>query len=250
MKIINIKGFPVYVVPENRFKTCRFNLEFILKYDKNHAMTRLILTNLLSKSSGRFPNEEDFSYELERLYRSSDYCSLTTIGTTQVISFETKHINPKFLHEDVNLLKENLDFLADMLYNPSLTEEKLQKEKDLLITTIKNSKSNKVKMSGAYFINALMKHEPTYEYVINLEKEIKKVTLEDLYNELELIKSSDCMACCLGEFDEESLVRVLNTMPFEKLHSFTNDGTYFTRTSIFHHPRKVKYIEDSFKTNN
>ena len=246
MKQIIIDKLPVYMLLENRFKTCFIGVNFFDHLNDKYIGEYNILCSLLTKTNDSFRQEEDLSYELENLYDSKLNASFDITGLVCKINFSTSFINPKFIKDPDFDLTSISDLLFKTILKPNLTKEKFLLEQQLFITDYERYYKNKRRYAGIKFMKHLIKNEPTSVGRFDMLSRIKKVTFESLLEAYNYLITLPCNMYVLGDLDESSIIASLKDHEITKLNPYFYDSSYEYRKPYIKHPRKVKYYNDEY----
>lgn len=114
------KGVYFSSIADDRYKTNRISVNFILKLDSKSAGENAILPYILEKSSEDYPNSTLLSRELDRLYGAAVGGSVKKIGDLQVLSLAVSFIDDKFAFDGENMTRIMANILAGAVLRPFL----------------------------------------------------------------------------------------------------------------------------------
>ena len=151
---IEMNGFTLYHIPNNKFKTFTIGGYFFRPLQKDGMIESSILSNMMMKYNENYPSEKELTKYLEDLYGTTLYVGFNRMALVNAMSFVIKMINDEYLeNKDVNLLDEAIKLLNDTINKPIFDEDKFNLEKELLIEDIKRVHDNKVQYATLQFIN-------------------------------------------------------------------------------------------------
>ncbi|MEG0571027.1 MAG: insulinase family protein, partial [Oscillospiraceae bacterium] len=136
------KGVFFNSIIDNRFKTNRISVNFIVPLDKKYVTINALIPFILRKGSRKLPDFTAFSAALENLYGASADCDIMKLGDNQVLTLSISSIDDKFTFEKNDDLIQNLsNIIADMTLDPVIIndgfdEKEVELEKNALIDTI------------------------------------------------------------------------------------------------------------------
>ena len=83
---------------------------------------------LLKRGTMNLKTQYEINDKLDNLYGSSYDCGIDKSGDNQVIKFYMEGIGDKFLPQKEDLLKQNVDLLLELVFNPLLENNKFKQE--------------------------------------------------------------------------------------------------------------------------
>ena len=151
MDIINLQNLNLYYNYDSRFKTISVCLYFYFPINEKHIPELAMISQMLQKTSKKYPTEEEFAYYLKSIYDASFSISSARTGKMQSLRVAVSFINPKYIKEDINITEKAISFLFDTLLNPNFNDESLQLEKNILLQFHQNIYNNKSKYASSRF---------------------------------------------------------------------------------------------------
>ena len=150
------KGINLSKIKTNKFKTTMVLFTITKKIDRKDVTFMSLLPKLLKSGSEKYKTKMDINRKLEELYGANIDFSVETKGNNQVINAVFCTINDEYKldkNED-NLLKEGLDLLFEMIFNPLIEdngfkEEYLNIEKENLKKIIEARINNKSRYAAS-----------------------------------------------------------------------------------------------------
>lgn len=223
MDIINLQNLNLYYNYDSRFKTIAVCLYFYFPIEEKYIPETLMLSQMLQKTSKRFPTEESFAYHLKSIYDGAFNITSSRTGKMQSIRVSISFINPKYIIEDINILEKSIFFLFDTLLNPNFNEENLQLEKDILIQYHQNIYNNKTKYASRQFYNAMYDGEIESVDSAGTIESVKKVTLDSIKQAYEYLINAPCYLFVTGDTPKEPIVEELNKYDLSRFKSYKYD---------------------------
>lgn len=223
MDIINLQNLNLYYNYDSRFKTIAVCLYFYFPIEGKYIPETLMLSQMLQKTSKRFPTEESFAYYLKSIYDGAFNITSSRTGKMQSIRVSISFINPKYIIEDINILEKSIFFLFDTLLNPNFNEENLQLEKDILIQYHQNIYNNKTKYASRQFYSSMYHEEIESIDSAGTIESVKNVTLESIKQAYEYLINAPCYLFVTGDTPKEPIVEELNKYDLSRFKSYKYD---------------------------
>lgn len=210
MDIINLQNLNLYYNYDSRFKTISVCLYFSLPIDEKYIPELSMLSQMLQKTSKKYPTEEEFAYYLKSIYDTSFAVSSSRIGKVQTMRVSVSFINPKYITEDINIVEKAINFLFDTLLNPNFTEENLDLEKNILIQFHHNTYNNKSKYASKRFNDEMYKNEIQSIDPNGTIESVNNVTTESINEAYQYLINSPCYLFVTGDTEIEPIINELN----------------------------------------
>lgn len=266
MKKLNIKKKPIFF--HNRdFKTILIRVYFPFKKDREYAKMDL-LPIMLNHFNNKYPTEEEFLIEKQKLFIISSMCNYTSIGDLKFFTFDFSIPTKEVLNSD--LYEKQFNFFRNVIYNPKIMNNafynnELDREKENLRIGIEKW----FKMPNDY---ASIKSK---EYVddtgllsdnifSNIDQ-IDKVDGKNLYNYyLDKIYNNNPLVYIMGDVDKDLFIslaekylynnnsceKVINYEPYNyllpesKINDITIDSDFNNSVVIYYYKVKDMTSDD------
>lgn len=220
MDIINLQNLNLYYNYDSRFKTISVCLYFSFPINEKYIPELSMLSQMLQKTSKKYPTEEEFAYYLKSIYDTSFGISSSRIGKVQTLRVSVSFINPKYITEDVNIIEKAINLLFETLLNPNFNEENLELEKNILIQFHHNTYNNKSKYASKRFNDEMYKNEVQSINPNGTIESVNNVTLESINEAYEYIISSPCYLFVTGDIEKEPIISELNKYDLSKFKKY------------------------------
>ncbi len=180
-------GIIVHQIDTNKFKTNLFAVFLSVPLKRDTVTKNALVTAVLRRGTKNMVSQQQISEKLEEMYGANFDCGIEKTGDSHTLKFYLEAINDEFLPEKENLLKESLDILFDIIFNPLIEngkfkEEYVKGEKQNLKQIIESKIDNKSAYSLERCIEEMYKDKPYGLYKYGYVEDIDKITSEDLYN--------------------------------------------------------------------
>ena len=220
MKKINLQNLDLYYNYDSRFKTVAVCIYFYFPFDEKYIPSLSMLCQMLQKTSKKYPTEEEYAYYLKSIYDASFSISHSRCGKMQSLRVSISFVNPKYIIEDIDIVKESIACMFDTLLNPNLCEENLELEKDILKQFHLNTYNNKTKYAAMRFTNAMYANEIQSISSYGTYDQVDLVTLDDIFDAYKMILNAPCYLFATGDIDCDKIYEELNTYDLTKFNKY------------------------------
>ena len=227
------QGITVHNINTDKFKTNLIAIFLTIPISRENVTFNSVLSSVLRRGSKNMPSQEEISKQMEEMYGACFDNGVDKIGDNHILKFYLESINDEFLPQDAeNMLKESIQKLAEIVFNPFLEnykfkEEYVNQEKEAMTQRINAKSDNKAAYARVRCIECMYKDNPAalyrYGYIEDMDK-INNQNLYEYYKKLIDICKIDIFVS--GKNELEEIVKILNEEEnIQKLH-----------------PREPKYI--------
>lgn len=228
-KKISLKpGINLHIINTNKFKTNLVAVFLTTPLNKENVTKNALIPMILRRGSKTLKNLEEINNKLDEMYGASFDCGIDKTGDNQILKFYMESINNNFLPENENLLKESIEVLFDLIFNPeiknnSFKDEYVNSEKENLKQIIQGKIDNKAKYAYERCIEEMYKGKPFGLYKFGNIEELEKINAKDLYEYYKkLISECKIDIFISGEIDEsieKDVVSILNLNEREPVYN-------------------------------
>lgn len=205
------QGITLHEIYTKNYKTnlCAIFLATPLK--KENVTMNALLTAVLRRGTQNIPSQDLISKKLEMLYGASFNCGVEKTGDNHIIKFYLETLSEEFLPSSQNILKEAIEILTDIVFNPLVEnncfkKEYVEGEKKNLKQIIEGKIDNKSKYAYDRCIEEMYKNKPYGLYKYGYIEDLEKITPEELYNYYKfLINSCKIDIFYSGTLDKEEV---------------------------------------------
>ena len=117
-----IDGVTFRSIQDDRFKTVRICVTFLLPLEEQQASLHALLPNLISRSCQEYPEFHRLNQRLSELYGAALYADVQKIGETHALSIAAVGIDGRFAFEQENIAQQLSELLCQMLFSPKVSE--------------------------------------------------------------------------------------------------------------------------------
>ena len=233
------EGIKAHLIKTNLFKTNLICVTLTVPLKREEVTKNTLIPFLLKRGTENFKNQYEISKKLEELYGAVYDCGIDKVGDNQLIKFYIETVNDKFLPEKCDILKQSIDVILDIIFNPLMEnecfkEEFLEVEKNNLRKVIESKIDNKDKYAYDNCISAMYKDKGFGIYKYGYCEDLEAINLQDISNHYKkLVNSAKLDIYISGDIDENN----------------TKDILFQNENIVKLNPRKEDYILDSKNKN-
>lgn len=211
-KIIDIKeGIKLHLIKTDLFKTNLSCVLITVPLKRETVTLNSLIPFLLKRGTANLKTQYEISEKLENLYGSIYDCGIDKSGDNQVIKFYMEGINDKFISTGENLLKEDLDLLFELVFNPILENGMFKSEfLDIEKANLENVINGKIDDKDFFAFNDCIEKMYNREgfglYKYGYLEDVQNISLEQISNAyFELIKKSKIDIFVSGDFEYDEV---------------------------------------------
>ena len=209
------EGIKLHLIKTDLFKTNLSCVLITVPLKREKVTSNALIPFLLRRGTANLKDQYEINKKLENLYGSNFDCGIDKSGDNQVIKFYMDGINDKFLLSKENLLKQNLELLFDIVFNPYLEnglfkQEFLEMEKNNLENVINGKIDDKDFYAFNDCLEKMYGKEGFGLYKYGYLEDLENITLESISAEYkELISKSKIDIFVSGEFELEEVKNII-----------------------------------------
>lgn len=193
----------IYKINNNKFKGIFISLNYTMKVTKEELSQTAVLASILSKSSKKYKNQTEIEKYLYKLYGANFDVNVQKIGDLYDLEFKIGFVNKQFLPEKIDVLKECLEFLNEIIYNPNIDnktfeKELVEREKITILERVKQRKDNKISYAVINTEALLNKDKVSGYYLFGDEEIISNITGNELYNRYQNVINDSCITMIIS----------------------------------------------------
>lgn len=211
------QGIKLHCIDTNKFKTNLMSVIITLPLSREKVTFDTVIPAVLKRGTANLKSQEEIAKKLENMYGASFDCGIEKIGDNHVIKFYLESLNDNFIPEnnDISTLKDSLDLLLDIIFNPYLENNKfkdeyVEAEKNNIKLLIESKIDNKDQYALNRCIEEMYKNKPYGLYKYGYTEDLDKINSDNLYNYyLEIINTSKIDIFVSGELEKEKIAEVV-----------------------------------------
>lgn len=228
------EGIVLHTIPTNKFKTNMLSVFITTPLSRETITKNALLPAIIRRGSNVRKTQEEISIHLEEMYGASFDCGIEKTGDNQIIKFYLETINDEFLPEKEEILKQAMDMLLDIVFNPyaengAFCPDYTKTEKENIRNIINGKIDNKAKYALDRCIEEMYKDKPyglyRYGYIEDLDA-LNEKNLYEYYQQL--INTAKIDMFVSGEIQEEEVEQIvkqneqITALPSRKPNYITN----------------------------
>lgn len=205
------KGIKLHLIKTDLFKTNLACVIITTPLKREKVTLNTLIPFLLKRGTMNLKTQYEINDKLDNLYGSSYDCGIDKSGDNQVIKFYMEGIGDKFLPQKENLLKQNVDLLLELVFNPLLEDNKFKQEfLDVERKNLENIIKGKIDDKDFYAFNDCIEKMYGMEgfglYKYGYLEDVEKIDLDIISNHyFDLIKKAKIDIFVSGDFDFENV---------------------------------------------
>lgn len=242
------EGITLHTIKTEKFKTNLLAVYLTTPLKRETVTLNALIPAILKRGSKNIKTSDEISKKLEEMYGASFDCGIDKIGDNQVLKFYLESINNEFLPINENLLKESIDKLLEIVFNPLLEnnkfkEEYINSEKENLKQIIEGKIDNKAQYAFTRCIEEMYKNKPYGLYKYGYVEDLENINVENLYNQYQqLIKNCKIDIFISGNINEKILEIVKENEDIKKMNE--RQAQYIISGEKLDEQNEIKTIED------
>ncbi len=205
---IEIKsGIKAHFIKTSLFKTSLVCVFITVPLNKENATKNALLPFILRRGSKNLPTQYIINEKMENLYGAIFECGINKIGDNQVLKFYIESINNDYALNKEDILKETINSLLDIVFNPILennefNQEFLKIEKENLRNKIISKIDDKDSYAYDKCVSEMYNEKNFGLYKYGYEEDIDTITSKDLTNYYNnMIQNSKIDIYISGDYD-------------------------------------------------
>lgn len=219
------EGIKTHIIETDLFKTNLICLMLTVPITKEDVTKNALIPFLLKRGTANLKNQYEINKKLEQMYGAVYDCGIDKVGDNQLIKFYIEIVNEKFLPKKVDILKESIDTVLDIVFNPimeneTFKEEFLETEKNNLRKVIESRIDNKDKYAYDNCIASMYEDKGYGIYKYGYIEDLENINLKDISEHYKkLINTAKIDIYISGEIEEENIKHILeNNENIQKLN--------------------------------
>lgn len=211
------KGITIHNLNTDKFKTNLIAIFLTTPLSREYVTFNAVLSAVLRRGSKNMKTQEEISKTLEGMYGADFDCGLNKTGDNHVLKFYLESVNDEFLPQDAgNLLKESIEKLTEIVFNPYLENDKFKdeyvsQEKENIKQRINAKKDNKAGYAKVRCIEEMYKNEPAGLYRFGYIEDLENINSQNLYEYYQkLLNNCKIDIFVSGKIDNEKCMQIVD----------------------------------------
>ncbi|WP_457942147.1 EF-P 5-aminopentanol modification-associated protein YfmF [Caproiciproducens sp. LBM24188] len=200
-------------IKDDRFKTVRVSVNFMLPLEKSMAASNAILPFLLSRASREYPDFTKLSERLEELYGAQIDADVQKLGDVQLLSIYASGIADRYALDGEKISAELSRLLCSIIFDPPLEnnlfpQDGFEQEKRQTIEMIESEYNDKRSYARLRCEEIMCKNEPYGLNRYGSKEDIQNLKRENLTEAWKnMIQTARVEILVLGDCDPEPAYR-------------------------------------------
>lgn len=180
------EGMTLHIIETDKFKTNLLSVFLTTSLNQEHVTYNALLPMVLRRGNNQTKTQEELSIALEEMYGASFDCGVEKTGDNQVLKFYLETINDTYLPTKEEVIKQAINTLLNIVFNPLVEENKLKEEyvkteQENLKQIIESKKDNKAKYAQERCLEEMYKNQPYGLYKYGYVEDLEKINAQNLY---------------------------------------------------------------------
>lgn len=211
------QGIKLHCIKTDLYKTYITSV-FITTPLKRESVTKnALIPFMLRRGTQNLKTQYEINKELENMYGAAFNCGIDKIGDNVVLKFYIESISNEYALNGEDILKENIETLLDIVFNPvqkdsMLNKDFLEIEKNNLKNVIESKIDDKDSYAYNNCISSMYGENGFGLYKYGYSEDVEKITIQEIseyYNWL--IQNSKIDIVVSGNIDEINIRELLNS---------------------------------------
>lgn len=173
-------------LPAQRFKTSYLSAQFITPLRAETASANALLPAVLHRGTVRYPDMEQLSAAMDRLYGAQIDYTVRKKGERQCVGFVASVIDDAFVSRDERLLEPTAALMGELLLDPvtrggRFLSEYVESEKNNLIDALRSVRNDKKDWADLRLMQEMCAGEPYGVRRLGDEESAAKINNRKLY---------------------------------------------------------------------
>ena len=242
------EGIKAHIIETDLFKTNLICVMLTVPMNKDDVTKNALVPFLLKRGTKDLKDQYEINKKLEQMYGAVYDCGIDKVGDNQLIKFYLESVNENFLPNKNDILKESINTILEIVFNPLMEnelfkEEFLELEKNNLKNVIESKIDNKDKYAYDNCISAMYKDEGYGIYKYGYIEELEKINLEDIsLHYKKLINEAKIDIYISGEVKEDDVKTILENN--ENIKKLNDRKENFILSEKFKSGNEVKEVSN------
>lgn len=219
------EGIKLHTIKTEKFKTNIIAIFLTVPLTRDNVTKDSLISLILHRGSNNLKTQEEINKRLEELYGATFDYGIEKSGDNHIFKFYIESVNDRFVESEENLLKNSVDILSDIIFNPlsdkeGFNLEYFKSEKEKLKQIINSKIDNKNNYSLYRCIEEMYKQKVFGLYKYGYTQDLEYIQNTDLYERYkEIIDESKIDIFISGNIDEKEIKILEENENIKKLKS-------------------------------
>lgn len=209
---IDLGSYNLHIITTNKFKSTTVSINFREKLNKKDITIRKFLFQMLCTNTYKYNTSRLFEIKLEDLYSLGLSHSSIKFGNIINSYIDIKFLNNKY--SDNNLLRDSLDFLFEILFNPNVKNNEFDSKtfemiKNKLELILKSEKENVQKYTLNRALELMDSNDPISYNLWGYKEDLDKINTKNLYDYyIKVLKTNIVDIFVVGDVNKEEVIKI------------------------------------------
>ena len=238
-------GVAFNYINDNRFKSSRISAYFVLPLTKENASVNTLLSQILCRSSQKFPDFKSLNTHLNLLYGANLSADTRKNGDNQVMSISISGLDDKYTIGDEKVSSELSMLICDLIFRPNIVDGKFNKldfeqEKRQLVDLIDSDFNEKRIYALNRTIEEMCKDETFGILSYGTKENVINTKIDEIYKAWQhILKTAKIEIVMVGSSTPDEAIEIFKNA-FKGIDREVQTAT----TKVIKEVEKVKYIEE------
>ena len=242
------KGIKYQVIKATKFKDIGISIRFLSPLSREKATAKSVLAMLFCDYCEKYPSKQQMANHLDELYGMTLNATTYGYGKGQVLELRSKVIDPKYINDEIDLLKEQFAFLHEVLFHPYLeagmfADRMVEEAKLILASKIQRMMDEPSQYCVTRALQLASDDSALSISALGTLEDLSKLTKEDLMLIYQsMIENDEIEIIVCGNVKEEQIKSLIDTyLRFSDTHQY-HEHAYHVNIS-----KPMRRIEESKK---
>lgn len=248
-KYIDLKeGIRLHTIKTKKFKTNIIAMFITVPLTRENVTKDTLIDLILHRGSNILKTQEDINKKLEDLYGAVFDYGMEKSGDNHILKFYIESINDKFIDSNEEILKNSIEMLTDIVFNPlsngkEFYQEYYESEKEKLRQIIESKIDNKADYAFYRCVEEMYKDKPYGLYKYGYTKDLENIQNEELFIRYkEIINNSKIDIFISGDIEDEQISLAISNENIENLKARTPQYNIQNGTNDLQDAEKPKEV--------
>ena len=209
------QGIKLHCIKTKKFKTNLISVFLTVPLNRENVTSNALIPAVLRRGTKNLVSQDEISKKLEEMYGGTFDCGIEKTGDNQILKFYLEMVNDEYLPKAEGTLKEGIDLLLDIVFNPQVENNEFKKEyvkteKENLKKIIEAKIDNKDRYAYERCIEEMYKNKTYGLYKFGFIEDLDKIESNSLYKDYQtLIKTAKIDIFISGDIQEDKIVETI-----------------------------------------
>ncbi|MDR0978475.1 MAG: insulinase family protein [Lachnospiraceae bacterium] len=210
------QGIKIHYIQDKKYKTNLITMFITNPLNEQTVTKNALITSILRMGTKNINTQEEINKKLENMYGAEFNCGVEKLGDNQLLKFYIEVLNDEFVPEKKKLLKESLDLLFEIAFNPLVEEDGFKKdymitEKNSLKQLIESRPNSKDQYAFERCIEHMYKGSSYSIFKYGKVEDLENINEKELYTYYkQMIEEAKIDIYISGDYDLEEIKNIVS----------------------------------------